>query len=712
MSYERRRDLITQHPDSDTCRSLTAGPDGIWDLTAQTKARWIFPCLPPDSVNQYYDFHHEFELPDVKEGGVLRISADTDYVAVLNGKYIGMGQYSDYPDQKTYDWYAVEKLLWSGRNTLAVTVFYNGRTSSVYRRGSPGLVFDIQADGYIAGSGTGTRYRKNPCYHSGPIATVSRQLSFTFGYDARQGDMFGSSGYNPGSDWKHIDESESFIPTDRRVLRPRPTAKLVEGELAPACIHSGGYYRRPVSDVLRLDGQAVDLDAAICSDESTRSTEKLRSPAWLMQRDWLSARSVSLLYGIASGTEITSCDDGIRPLTGEMPCPAVASGQAEWVSGMYLVFDLGHQEVGYLEFEIEALAGTMIDIGYGEHLEDLRVRTEVGGRNFASRYICRDGRQHFTHQFLRWAGRYLQLHIDSPNFTLYSLGLRRCEYPLQYRGHICHPNAVVGRIFETGRRTLHLCMHEHYEDSPWREQALYANDARIQALCGYYAFGETVFPAASFALLGRGLRDDGLLELTAPAQPPITIPSFTLIWIMAVRDHLLYSGDDTFARSSLSQIRTMLDRLLDARVGGLLPLRRDKEIWNFYDWSAGMSGYGEEDFERGLTADAPLNCYLLLAIGSRETYADGITQRVEHVSSLVRCVCVGDDRPVCFMVFVAVARHLISLETYISLLHDQYSQTPQTLQDSSSFSRVLPSSITPLQVQSKSTVTVSSTSSS
>ena len=31
-------------------------------------------------------------------------------------------------------------------------------------------------------------------------------------------------------------------------------------------------------------------------------------------------------------------------------------------------------------------------------------------------------------------------------------------------------------------------MMEHYVDTPWREQCLYAFDARNQMLCGYYAF--------------------------------------------------------------------------------------------------------------------------------------------------------------------------------------------------------------------------------
>jgi hypothetical protein len=58
-------------------------------------------------------------------------------------------------------------------------------------------------------------------------------------------------------------------------------------------------------------------------------------------------------------------------------------------------------------------------------------------------------------------------------------------------------------------------MHEHYEDCPWREQALYTMDSRNQMLSGYYALSEYVFPRASLVLISKGVRPDGLLSLDA-----------------------------------------------------------------------------------------------------------------------------------------------------------------------------------------------------
>ena len=86
-------------------------------------------------------------------------------------------------------------------------------------------------------------------------------------------------------------------------------------------------------------------------------------------------------------------------------------------------------------------------------------------------------------------------------------------------------------------------MHDHYEDTPWREQALYAMDSRNQMLCGYHAFGEYAFPCANLLLMSKAERKDGLLSICFPNADELTIPSFTLHYFTAVEEYTAYSGD-------------------------------------------------------------------------------------------------------------------------------------------------------------------------
>lgn len=577
----------------------------IWRLDANDAARWIFPHRDDGTVNQYVDFLQVFvcEVPPAEPE--LLISADTDFVVWMNGAFIGKGQYSNYPEAKTYERFPLGNLLRNGRNNLAVTVFYNGRTSSVYQRGEPGLVFKLcEGKNTVTASGTDTLCRTNPCYHSGPIAIVSGQLAYTFGYDAGGEDEFWQEDYKPGNEWRRISEAEAKLQKGRTIIKPRPVPRLMDGGLTETRLVDAGIFRYDIAHAeTQRQSKAVEQTPAGLVIEDGEPL----SPAWQMQHAVLSPRAPETLDGASNCGSLgagRSSHGGLK----------VALEPLNQDDGVYLVFDLGREEVGHLDLNIDAAPGTIVDIGYGEHLDDGRVRTFVGRRSFAGRYICGAGRRQFSHPFLRWAGRFLQIYVHHDNFALHKLALRRCDYPVNAGGRIDTGSRLHRRIHDVGRRTLHLCMHEHYEDTPWREQALYANDARTQALCGYYAFGEAAMPAASFDLLGRGLRDDGFLNLTAPAKPPVTIPSFTFAWMLAVRDHYLYTGDDKLARRFLPRICSMLRAFLDERKSGLLPLRKQKGIWHFYDWSAGMSGYSDDDFAAGLEADAPLNCYLILAL--------------------------------------------------------------------------------------------------
>lgn len=301
-------------------------------------------------------------------------------------------------------------------------------------------------------------------------------------------------------------------------------------------------------------------------------------------------------------------------------------GSADVREGVWHLLDLGREEAGLLEIEVDADAGTVIDIGHAEHAENGRIRTFLGGRHFAGRYRAREGRQTFCRWQCRVAGRYLQLHVRGARtrFALLRAGLRPvlrtdvAERPV--------PDGLDAReqaIWKTAVRTLRLSMHEHYEDCPWREQALYANDARNQMLAGRFAFeADGAFAAHSLDLLGAGTDvGDGWLELCMPARVAVTIPSFTFAWTLAVADHFRLYGDRAFAARMLPKVKDILGRRLAEMRGGLLPCPNGARYWQFYDWSPGLDGEsaGAASDSGEVTFDAPLN---LLFLQSLEEDAD------------------------------------------------------------------------------------------
>lgn len=161
-------------------------------------------------------------------------------------------------------------------------------------------------------------------------------------------------------------------------------------------------------------------------------------------------------------------------------------------------------------------------------------------------------------------------------------------------------------------------MHEHYEDCPWREQALYALDSRNQIVCGYYAFGEYQFPRASLLLLSKSLREDGLLNICAPSDLELTIPSFSLHYFTEVLEYTEYSGDKTLALEVLPVLQTILETFRSRMVNGLASKFDGKEYWNFYEWTEGMA---DED-HTAVGFDAALNCLLSLSLRNMQKICD------------------------------------------------------------------------------------------
>ena len=282
----------------------------------------------------------------------------------------------------------------------------------------------------------------------------------------------------------------------------------------------------------------------------------------------------------------------------------------------YRIYDLGREEVGYLTFRIWSAKKQDICFGFGEHLADGQVRCENNGRNFTVTVTVGEGMTEYTNYFRRLGLRYLQV-VPEADITVDYVTVRPCNYPLKHVSKKFE-DSTIQRIYDTAERTLELCMHEHYEDCPWREQALYALDSRNQMLCGYHAFQEYRFARASLMLISKSIRPDGLFTICAPSDMALTIPSFSLHYFTQVLEYTQYSGDKTLAKEVMPVLKRLLDTFLNHMTDGLVPKFDGKEHWNFYEWTDGL-----DDRKRTSTGyDAALNCLLSFALQNMQKICD------------------------------------------------------------------------------------------
>jgi hypothetical protein len=565
----------------------------------QFKANWIWP-LRVAGENQYVQFRHEFMLESVHTNSQIALSADTSYALWLNGCFVHYGQFHDWPGEKTYDVLEIADYLRPGKNVACVLAYYQGANSAHYIASDPGIVYVIASGKQIVTSGLDTLWRKDPAYRTQSLPRITPQLHFTFEYDSRHKDNWLAADYACDAAWQRI-QKQDMSDCAAKTFALRPVKRTILKERLDAKIITQGFFRQSGR------GQTIAQE---------------------MQQAFLSYRDAAAVFDTKPDV-----------------FPAVIKTAQIQGDGVYIIVDLGREEVGLFELEMDTDAGTVIDVAYGEHLDDMRVRAAIGGRNFANRYIACKGLQKFTHYFTRFAGRYIQLHISGfvSRCSVQYAALRSVEYPIEEKSVFKSSCQLQNTIYKTAVRTLHLSMHEHYEDCPWREQALYANDSRNQALCGYYCFGEYAFPAASFDLLGKGLKSDGYLELCAPADMPITIPSFTFVWILAMADHLLYSGDLAHAATHFAVVKKIIDSRLADLADGLLACPRGPRYWQFYDWASGLDGTIMGDCTRfaqlsGVRFDAPLNMFFALAMRSAAAIARhcGDADYAAHLESCLK----------------------------------------------------------------------------
>ena len=267
---------------------------------------------------------------------------------------------------------------------------------------------------------------------------------------------------------------------------------------------------------------------------------------------------------------------------GGMTLTACASGDREYT------FDLGLNSVGYVALDCMAPAGTVIDVMLLEYrFPDGRPQHTEGHRN-GLRLVCGAGRTRFISSKRR-GGRFVYVIIrdsDAP-VQLHGLQLIEARYPAVAQGTFACNDAHLTRIWELSARTLALCMEDTYTDCPLYEQVLWVGDLRHEAQGAHDAFASYDLTLRSLRLAAESLDGLALPGSQVPSGWNVILPAWSLLWVIAVDEYALHSGDKVGASALWPAVeRTLRQALACAqREGqpdhGLMSIH----AWNFLDWT-------------------------------------------------------------------------------------------------------------------------------
>lgn len=264
--------------------------------------------------------------------------------------------------------------------------------------------------------------------------------------------------------------------------------------------------------------------------------------------------------------------------------------------GRYYLFDLGTEAVGFPEIFFKAKNRCDVMIGWGEHIEDGMCRSAIHSRRFTTEIGAHEGDNHYFPVLRRFGMRYMQIFFTSADVSDVLLTFHPTLLPVEIKDckFVGEKAELRERIRNTAIHTLLCCMHEHYEDCPWREQALYTLDSRNQMLAGYEVFKNknADFVRANLDLISRGVRPDGILALCYPAGRDYPIPFYTHAYFMQMNEYIQNTGDISLAEEKFEILVSLLE-MFCKRIdeNGLIRRFPDSEgYWNFYEWSKHLSG--------------------------------------------------------------------------------------------------------------------------
>jgi alpha-L-rhamnosidase len=254
-----------------------------------------------------------------------------------------------------------------------------------------------------------------------------------------------------------------------------------------------------------------------------------------------------------------------------------------------LIFDLGEQNIGYFQFELEAEAGIELDLYGVEYITPAEVVQHTGGNRNGFTYVTRQGVNRFT-STKRRSGRYLflTLHNQKSPVILRSLQLIESTYPVQPVGAFRCSDARLERIWEISARTLKLCMEDTFTDCPLYEQTLWVGDARNESAFAYPVFGAADIGKRCITLAGQSLERYPIAGCQVPSSWDTLLPAWSFLWGISVWDYYFYTADTGFLKTAWSWVISNLK--------GAESLCTDQGLfsgafWNMFDWAGIDDGH-------------------------------------------------------------------------------------------------------------------------
>ena len=512
---------------------------------------WIWHRRHLRSSNCFVCFRKTFNITSIDDvtGARLLASAQAIYRIYVNGVEIGFGPDPSVSEVAFYDKYHVARHLRKGRNCIAALAYTYGPGPQgvLLQRGGAGrFYFSLQVDRGNAkpltiASDSSTRCLIAPQYRR-DTASISWHLGeYKEVVDLRKSLMGWEKPSYRDQSWAKAYELCAVTEGAEVEMLPREIPRFTSRTILPRNAYSIGF------------GHTYDCG---------------KDPYWEI------VGAERLIQG--AGGVTTSGDAPLPEAVEDCIVRPLATG-----GDPTLVVDLGRLANGRLHVELEAEAGAQVRIGYGESLNVTYVDTYTTrkGTNHISPY----GRRHARYLFLTFSNVRKPIRVHDVHFD-------HITYPVKRTGTFVSSDPILDRIHEVSADTAELCMHDHFEDCPWREQTLYTGDVHVEGLVAATMFGDTKLARKCLRDLARTQREDGAIAPSGPRwDKKVLLIDYVAHYCLALRNYVLYSGDMKLGADLYGSMRRAIDYYMrQINIRGLIEPRivPGREAC-FIDWYEG-----------------------------------------------------------------------------------------------------------------------------
>lgn len=590
---------------------MTHSKTGIW------QAEWIWHGKESAPYHHFLFLRKTFQIAEKSASATLRITATDRYRLFVNGAYLGRGPERCDPRWQSYDSYDLQDKLSDGKNCIAVQAYFYGCSTGFTRDGRPGFLAELEVE--RAGTAplvipTDETWMAQPARGWNRDAkTVGIGTGVTEVLDAR---LDAPDWLLPDFDDSGWDRAAVIPPNAGQWCsnpEPRHIPFLEEREVFPERVLRTG-------EVLALDDTIARVDIA-----ELMATD--------IHQDLSHARIENIEAVLSDGE--SSAVIAQSPHT-------VNDDVSEGIYDPYVLLDFGRQINAFPRIFLEASAGVIVDVAYGEELIAGRIVPLICATRCADRYITREGPQ-LWEAFEYKSFRYLQVTIrntDSP-VQLRSVSANIWRYPAEIKGSFSCSDETLSKLWTACAVTSDLCTDDAFMDSPLREKRNWLGDGSHILLGFWAAFGDLPIIKRYFELAKQGAFGDGMLRMFFPGSEfydektkfVSTIPQHAFVWAARVKEYYLYFGDITFLEGMYPTLAGLAAwAVRHENADGLL---HRLPGWNWLDWSpADLRGanFGINAFYLHLLDDLE---FIAGAVGLREQ-ADNWRQRSARLRAVLQ----------------------------------------------------------------------------